>query len=331
MSRKENQKLKVLCILEILKKYSDEEHPLNAAQISKYLEDYGIESERKSIYNDIKLLEDFGFDIIKSANKGWFIGEREFEIPEIYLLSDAVRSAKFISAKKSHELILKLNSMLSVHQEKRIKGSVFFSGTDKCANEELYYNIDKINSAIENKKQIKLVYSSRIFDSNRNVKRKQKEMLINPYALTWQDDYYYLIGNYAKYNNLIHLRLDRINSITITDTPCRHFSEVSDYKDRFDIADYTNKLFGMYTGEIDTIQLRANRKITEQLLDRFSEEIFITDVSDEQFSFKVKAVISEALITWIINYGKDLTVLKPEKLKEMVKARAQQVLDNYGD
>lgn len=331
MSRKENQKLKVLCILEILKKYSDEEHPLNAAKISKYLEDYGIESERKSIYNDIKLLEDFGFDIIKSANKGWFIGEREFEIPEIYLLSDAVRSAKFISAKKSHELIAKLNSMLSVHQEKRIKDSVFFSGTDKCVNEELYYNIDKINSAIENKKQIKLVYSSRIFDSNRNVKRNQKEMLINPYALTWQDDYYYLIGNYAKYDNLIHLRLDRINSITITDTPCRHFSEVSDYKDRFDIADYTNKLFGMYTGEIDTIQLRANRKITEQLLDRFSEEIFITDVSDEQFSFKVKAVISEALITWIINYGKDLTVLKPEKLKEMVKARAQQVLDNYGD
>lgn len=331
MSRKENQKLKVLCILKILKKYSDEEHPLNATKISKYLEDYGIESERKSIYNDIKLLEDFGFDIIKSANKGWFIGEREFEIPEIYLLSDAVRSAKFISAKKSRELIAKLNSMLSVHQEKRIKDSVFFSGTDKCVNEELYYNIDKINSAIENKKQIKLVYSSRIFDSNRNVKRKQKEMLINPYALTWQDDYYYLIGNYAKYDNLIHLRLDRINSITITDTPCRHFSEVSDYKDRFDIADYTNKLFGMYTGEIDTIQLRANRKITEQLLDRFSEEIFITDVSDEQFSFKVKAVISEALITWIINYGKDLTVLKPEKLKEMVKARAQQVLDNYGD
>ena len=329
MPRKENQKLKVLCILEIFKKYSDEEHPLNAAKIAGYLENYGIEAERKSIYNDIKLLEEFGFDIIKSDNRGWFIGEREFEIPEIYLLSDAVRSAKFISTKKSRELISKLNSMLSIHQEKRIKNSVFFGESDKCANEELYYNIDKINSAIENKKQIKLVYSSRYFDGNRNVVRKQKEMIINPYALTWQDDYYYLIGNYSKYDNLIHLRLDRINSITITDTPCRHFSEVSEYTDRFDTADYTDKLFGMYTGEIDTVKLRANRKITEQILDRFSEEIFITDVSDEQFSFTVDAVISDALITWIINYGKDLTVLKPEKLKEMVKERAQQVLDNY--
>lgn len=331
MPRKENQKLKVICILEILKKHSDEEHPLNAVEISEYLEDYGIESERKSIYNDIKLLEDFGYDIIKSANKGWFIGEREFEIPEIYLLSDAVRSAKFISAKKSRELISKLNAMLSLHQQKRIKESVFFASGDKCANEELYYNIDKINSAIENKKQIKLIYSSRIFDPDRNIKRKQKEMLINPYALTWQDDYYYLIGNHSKYDNLIHLRLDRISSVELTDNVCRPFSEVSEYKDRFDTADYTNKLFGMYTGELDTIKFKANRKITEQLLDRFSEEIFITDVSDEYFSFNVKAVISDALITWIINYGKDLTVLKPEKLKEMVKDRALEVLKNYGE
>ena len=87
----------------------------------------------------------------------------------------------------------------------------------------------------------------------------------------------------------------------------------------------------MYTGELDTIKFKANRKITEQLLDRFSEEIFITDVSDEYFSFNVKAVISDALITWIINYGKDLTVLKPEKLKEMVKDRALEVLKNYGE
>ncbi len=332
MARKENQKLKLIYTLDILKKYSDEENPINALKIAEYLADYGIEAERKSIYNDIKVLEDYGCDIIKSSSKkGWFIGSREFEVPEIYLLTDAVRSAKFISSKKSRELLNKLNSMLSIHQAKKIKNSVFFAPNDKCGNEELYYSIDTITSAIESKKQIKLNYSSREFSQNRQVERKYKEMTLNPYALTWQDDHYYLICNYSKYDNLIHLRLDRISSVVITDVPVRHFSEVSEYTEFFDTADYTKKLFSMFTGTITDIHLRCRREITEQVLDRFTEDIFITDVTDEQFSFRVKAVISDALVTWIINYGKDLTVLKPDNLKDMVKNRALEVLSNYGD
>lgn len=331
MPRRENQKLKLIYILDILKKYSDEDNPLNASQIMERLSEYGICAERKSVYADIQALEDYGCDIIKAADskKGWFIGEREFEVPEIYLLADAVRSAKFISSKKSRELINKLNSMLSVHQAKKIKNSVFFVSGDKCPNEELYYSIDKISTAIENKKQIKLSYSSRLFTTDRKVERRYKEMLINPYALTWQDDHYYLIGNYVKYDNLIHLRLDRISSVEITDNAVRHFSEVSEYTDYFDTADYTNKLFGMYTGELTEVQLRCDRSITEQVLDRFSEDIFIKDVTDTKFSFAVKAIISEALVTWIINYGKNLTVIKPDALKEMVKNRALEVLNNY--
>lgn len=330
MARKENQKLKLICILDILKKYSDEDHPLNATKITEYLEELEISAERKSVYNDIKILEDYGCDIIKSS-KGWFIGCRDFEIPEIYLLADAVRSARFISSKKSRELLNKLNSMLSIHQAKRLKNSVFFASNDKSGNEEIYYSIDKISTAIENRKQIKLSYSSRFFSKERTVERRYKEMLINPYALTWQDDHYYLIGNYAKYDNLIHLRLDRINSVTVTEKEIRHFSEVSEYKDFFDTADYTKKLFSMFTGEITDIHFRCNKNITEQVLDRFTENIFITDVTEQEFSFRVKAVISDALVTWIINYGKDLTVLKPDNLKEMIKNRALDVLSNYGD
>ena len=330
MPRKEKQKLKLICTLDILKKYSDEQNPINASKIAEYLLDYGIETERKSVYSDIAALGEYGCDIIKAADskKGWFIGDREFEVPEIYLLSDAVRSAKFISAKKTAELITKLNSMLSVYQSQR-KKSVFFGTTDKCGNEELYYNIDKISSAIEEKKQIRLNYSTRGFDSQRRVERKYKEMLINPYALTWQDDHYYLIGNHAKYDNLIHLRLDRINGVEITDTPTRHFSEVSSYKEVFDTADYTNKLFGMYSGEVSKIELCCKRSITEQVLDRFSENIFIKNVTENEFSFTFNGVISDALITWIINYGADLKVVKPDKLRQMVVERARTVLENY--
>lgn len=330
MSKRARQKLKLIYTLDILKKYSDEENPLNAAKIAEKLLDYGIEAERKSIYDDIACLEEYGCDIIKSVSpKGWFIGDREFEIPEIYLLCDAVRSAKFISAKKSAELIEKLNSMLSTNQVKRRESSVYFGAADKCGNEELYYNIDKITAAIEDGKQIEFTYSSRYFDSDREVKQSKKEMVVNPYALTWQDDHYYLIGNHTKYNNLIHLRLDRISSVEVLAVKARHYSEVCSYTEFFDTADYTNKLFGMHGGFLTEVELCCNKKITEQVLDRFSERIFIKKVTEDEFCFTVKAAISDALVTWIINYGSNLRVNSPEILKEMVMDRAKTVLKNY--
>lgn len=333
MAERSNQKLKLIYILDILKRYSDEDNPLNATEIAEKLAQFDVTAERKSIYDDIAHLEQYGCDIIKATRpkKGWFIGDREFEVPEIYLLCDAVRSAKFISSKKTRELLQKLNLMLSVYQAKRWKNSVFFSIGDKSANEEIYYNIDTLSNAIENKKQVSFEYSSRVFDQNREVERKIKKMVINPYALTWQDDYYYLIGNYSKYDNLIHLRLDRINNVEILETDARHFSEVSEYTDYFDIADYTNKLFGMHSGELYDVEFCCNRDITEQVIDRFSEKIFITKVNEKTFNFTVKAALSQALVTWIMNYGSGLKVVKPEILQDMVKQRAKEVLEIYGN
>lgn len=331
MARGSNQKLKLIYTLDILKRYSDEDNPINAVDIVEKLAEMGIDAERKSIYNDIAVLEQYGCDIIKTSTpkKGWFIGDREFEVPEIYLLCDAVRSAKFISSKKTRDLLSKLNSMLSIYQSKRGEGSVYFGEQDKCENEELYYNIDKISNAIESKKQIRLINSRRALDSNREIVLTKKQMVVNPYALTWQDDYYYLICNYEKYDNLIHLRLDRISNVEILDTTARHFSKVSEYNDNFDISDYTKKLFGMYTGELSEVEFCCSSKITEQILDRFSKSIFIKKVTKNTFNVTVNAVVSEALVTWIINYGEELKVVKPEKLQEMVIKRAKKVLENY--
>ena len=154
---------------------------------------------------------------------------------------------------------------------------------------------------------------------------------LNPYALLWEADHYYLIGNHQKYDNLIHLRLDRIRSAESLDTLARHFSEVSDYKEFFDTADYTNKLFGMYSGDVKEIKFWCHKDISEPVFDRFGENIFITDVTDDGFCFKIKAVLSEALVTWIMNYGQALKVIKPIELIEMVKNRAKTVLENYKD
>lgn len=331
MSKQRGSKLRILYVLDILKKYSDENNPLNASDISEKLAEMGIAAERKTVYDDISSLEFYGADIIKTASpkKGWFIGEREFEIPEIYLLSDAVRSAKFISTKKTRELLSKLGSMLSVNTEKNHNRSVFFNLSDKCGNEEIYYSIDKINRAIEENRQIKLEYTSRVLGDNRKVEKKTKQMIINPYALAWQDDYYYLLGNHSKYDNLIHLRVDKITACEILDTKSRHFSEVSSYKEYFDTADYLNRLFGMFSGDLENIEFRCNKKIAEPVFDRFSEDIFIKNVSGEYFGFTVTAAVSPALVTWIMNYGGDLKVVKPEYLKEMIKKRAEDILISY--
>lgn len=331
MAKQPRQKLKLLYVLDILKKYSDEYHPLNASEIAEKLSFYGIEAERKSIYDDILQLEIYGADIIKSSNKkGWFIGSRDFETPEINLLCDAVKSANFISTNKTRELLSKLTDMLSENEKDKHR-DVFFNPNLKCKNEEIYYTIDKLNTAIKTKKQVTLKYSLRVLSNGREIEKKTKEMLINPYALTWQDDHYYLVGNYAKYDNLIHLRVDRINKVVITETDSRHFSEVSEYTDFFDIADYTKKLFSMHGGELFDVELCCNKSIIEHVLDRFGENIYIKNVNEDTFSFKTQLSLSEALVTWILNFGENITVKKPEKLREMIKTRVSKVLKNYED
>ena len=328
MAKQYGQKLKILVILDILRKYSDEENPICATDICEKLNELGISAERKSVYTDIAELCDYGYDIIK-CKKGYFLASREFEEPEIHLLCDAVRTANFITAKKTTELVNKLSSMLSVNKASRLEKGIYFDSESKCTNEQIYYNIHKICEAISTKKQMSVEYGVRKLTPNRTIEYATKEMVINPYALTWRDDHYYLICNHSKYDNLMHLRLDRIYSAEILNSKTRYFGEVSEYKDFFNTADYTKKLFGMHGGEEIEIELRCNEKILEPIVDRFSEKIFIKNVNNGEFSFTAKAVLSEALVTFIINFGENIKVEKPQLLKDMVKERAQKVYEIY--
>lgn len=330
MAKKQGQRLKILYILDFLKRESDEEHPVTAADICEYLDSQGIAAERKSVYADISALTDYGADIVRSGSpRGWFLASREFEEPEIYLLADAVRTAGFISAAKTRELVKKLDSFVSRYQAQKRENRVYFSSCAKSVNEEIFYSIDKISRAVSEKKKISFEYVNRVLSPDRTIEKQKRDMLISPYALTWQDDHYYVIGNYEKYDNLIHLRLDRMYKVEITDMPQRHFSEVSEYTDYFDTPDYTAKLFGMHGGEIYDIELKCSKKITEQVADRFGEDIFIKKVTDEDFCFTVRAALSDALVSWVISYGDRVKVLEPQILRDMVISRTEKVLGLY--
>ncbi len=326
-----NGRLKLLYIIDILRTYTDEEHPLSAPEICDKLAQYGVSAERKAIYEDIDALLNYGFDIIKTRvpRAGYFLASREFETSEIYLLQDAVRTAKFISAKKSRELVKKLDTMLSRHQSRRFTDGIYVSEYGKCKNEEIFYNIDHIKSAIDNKHKIILKYKTRILGEDKSVVSDEKTRKISPYALTWQDDHYYLIGNYERYDNLIHLRIDRMHSVTETQEPIRHYSEVCDYSEYFDVADYTKRLFSMFGGETERVEMRCSRNALEQVADRFGDDIYITKLTDTHFNFSVDVVISDALVTWIMNYGNRIEVVAPQNLREMIKTRADEILKTY--
>ena len=325
MESRRNGKLKILYIIDILKKYSDEEHPLNATEICRYLENYGIFAERKAIYDDLENLILYGYDIIKtrSPRSGVFLASREFEIPEIYLLTDAVQAADFITPKKTRELVSKLDDMMSAEQAKIREKSTYIDYAHKCDNEEIFISIDTARQAIENRNKITLRYITRKLGDGRKIIDTEKHFKVSPYALIWTDDHYYLVCNNEKYNNLMHLRLDKMKSVTQIAEPYRHFSEVSEYTDRFDTSDYVSKTFNMFGGDLSEIELRCNERILEQVVDRFSENIHITERADGKFSFRVKALASEGLVGWIMQFGSDIEVVSPAELRNTVKKKIE--------
>lgn len=329
MSKSWGQKLKLIAVLDVLREHSDEENPITASAICDLLAERGITAERKSVYADIEALTDYGYDIVRSYSpKGFFLGSREFEEAEIYLLSDAVRTAKFISPKKTRVLVKKLDSLLSRGQRKKREKDIYFNPSQKCSNEEIFYNIDTISQAIRQNKMVEFDYVSREL-KGREFVDVIKKLWVSPYALTWQDDHYYLICNFQKYDNLVHMRLDRMSKVKIRKETARHFSEVSEYTDFFDVADYTNKIFGMFTGDIQTIELCCKKKLAKTVVDRFSENIFITNVTDDEFCFSYKAAVSDALVTFLLNFGDEIKVINPQNLKEMIVNRAEKVINMY--
>ena len=325
------QKLRLLYIIDILSRKSDEDHPLSATDIMDFLrEDYGVECERKTVYDCIENLNNYGYEIIKSQSpRGYFMTPYYFEPAELRLLIDAVQAADFISAKKTKSLIKKFSSFASEYQYKKLEKQVYIDNRNKCANENLFIVIDVIDSAILSKKQIEVVYRRRKIVDGKTARYEEKTMIINPYALIWADDHYYLVGNYSKYNNLIHLRIDRLKSVKVLDTYSRHFSEVSPYQAFFDIADYSNKHLSMFSGDIKPVEMICNNTMIEDFIDQFGEKIIMRPYDDENFIVKVDVAVTDGLVAWIMQYGNKIKVKSPKELKNMIVDKTNSILELY--
>lgn len=333
MADKGYTKLKLLYVKDFLDKQSDEEHPVSVEDINEMLLAKEIECERKSIYSDVKTLKEYGMDIlsVRQPKTGYCVCSRDFELPELRLLIDAVQAANFITPKKTKELIKKIGTLCSVSQAKMLEKQVYIEKRHKCSNEEIYYNIDIINRAIQSGKRISFIYQKRQLDTAENkVVTEEKEFSVSPYAMIWSNDHYYLIANNQKYNNLMHTRIDRMKKVEILEERARKFSEVSPYKSYFDSADYSGKIFNMFSGDTQTLEMLCDNSMLEEIVDRFGNNALIRTGDDEtRFLVDTKCVISEGLVSWIMQFGGRIEVLEPASLREQVKTRAEEIARMY--
>lgn len=329
MAKSNATKLRLLYVMQYLEDYSCEDEPISCAEILKYLENDGIIAERKAIYDDIFQLSEFGLDIVKTKTPkaGWFLASRTFEDAEVYLLADAVRTADFITTKKTEQLVDKLYSVIGKKRKTLLKKNGIAS-LRKCANESVYYNIDLLSTAIAKRKQVTLDYVKRELNK-RDIIENKRSFTINPYALIWNDDHYYLVGNNAKHNNFTHLRVDKIKNVKITDVPRRECSDFMGNDYIFDAAQYSQRSFNMFSGEESKITLRCTYDLLDKVIDRFTDKIYIRNSEDGCFSFDVNAFVSEGLLGWILQFGGKIEVIAPEGLRKQMKDAAVKMYETY--
>lgn len=326
-----SSKTKTLLIFKYLSDFSDEEHPLSAGELIEMLKNDGCSCERKSIYADIKALNDIGFDIVtaRSPKRGFFMATRRFELPQVRLLIDAVSSAGFITPNKTRDLVEKLETLVSKNQASELVSQVYVGSSVKCDNEEIYYVIDSLHGAILNKTKVKFIYKRRNIDKANRKSYTEKTFKVSPYALIWKDDHYYLVCNNEKYNNLMNLRLDRIRKIEILDEPARPVNEVSEYESVLDVADYTSKMFNMYSGQSASVRLLCDLDLREEIMDRFGAKIPLTAVDSNHFETTINAALSDGLISWVMEFGEKLKVLEPQELADKIKEKALKIAELY--
>lgn len=327
----QSTKIKTLLIYQYLRKFSDEDNPLSSAELIDMLKKDGIECERKSIYADVKALNEIGCEVVSTVTpkRGFYLASREYEPPEVRLLVDAVKSAAFITPEKTRSLISKLRGLLSVNQAAALSPQVYLEGANKCDNEEIYYIIDMLDEAISAKQQVRFKYRTRKIDKENKKSYTTKVFVVSPYALIWKDDRYYLVCNKDSHDNLMNLRLDRIRNITPLDTPARPVCECSEYKEDFDPADYSSKMFNMFSGRVDTVTLRCHLDLREQILDRFGTSVPLTAVDIWHFETNVEAAVSDGFVSWIMQFGDRIKVVQPQYLADMVREKARKITEIY--
>ena len=314
MAKSAGQKLKLLYIIKLLSENTDENHPAGTADIIAYLDANGIHSERKSIYDDIEKLCDFGYDIVQVHSRlggGYYMASREFELAELKLLVDAVQSSRFITSRKSRSLIRKLELLAGKQDAGKLQRQVYVAGRIKTENESIYYNIDNIHRAIQENRQISFQY----LDWNLNkelVPRVGGKRKVSPWALIWREENYYLAAYDSVDGIMKHYRVDKMGHVDVL----KEEREGLELFEKVDPAVYTNLTFGMFSGDEETVTLQFPNRLIGVVLDRFGREADIRPMTDRVFRIRVRVAVSGQFFGWLAGIGREAVIVSPAAVKE---------------
>ena len=328
MAAGDNQKLKMLYLVKIFSEETDDSHALSLQEIVDRLEAYGVNAERKTLYKDFGELEKFGLEILSEQsgrNVLYHLATRRFELPELKLLVDAVQGSRFITEKKSRQLIKKLESLASIYEAQRLQRQVLITGRIKAMNESIFYNVDMLHEAINADRQIRFQYFQWNVRREQELRHGGEWYRISPWCLLWDDENYYLVAYDANDRKIKHYRVDKILRLSITDKPREGKQQFKE----FDAAKYTRSLFGMYGGKLTRVTLEGRSNMVGPLIDRFGKDITIQPIDDDTFTASVEVSASRHFIAWIIALGDGVRITGPKSLVEDMRAEAKRLAELY--
>mgnify|MGYP001034073682 CR=1 FL=1 len=325
MAKSPNQKTKLLHLARMLLRQTDEDHPLTVPEIIERLAREDIKAERKSVYDDLEALRLFGLDVQSRKGKapGWFVGAREFELPEVKLLMDAVQSSRFLTQKKSDALIRKLERLASVHQGGQLQRQVYVSGRIKVMNESIYYNVDKLHDAIAKRKAITFKYFDYDTARKKVFHHGGKRYVVSPYGLIWNSENYYLVAFDHAHRELRHYRVDKMSEIVVSGME----REGEEMYPGFQLAEYGQKHFGMYSGPEMRVTLRGQREKAGLVWDRFGQDMILVPEGEDYFTVTLPVVVSPQFFGWLLGLGGSVTLTGPQEAVAAYRQRLEEALE----
>ncbi len=328
MARSENQKEKLVRLIEILMRRTDEEIGLTMSEIIEALSEYGISAERKSLYNDFLVLEGLGFSVVRLSGNppAYTLAERIFESAELKLLVDAVQSSKFITASKSKELIDKLKLFAGAKTSGELDRQVFVEDRVKSENSSVLYTVDTIHKAINSNTKISFAYFDYDSTKRRALRHGGERYNVSPKMLIWSDENYYLVAYDEREGLIKNFRVDKMVKTKREEELC----SIAADKYKLNPADYSRKIFGMYGGKEELVTLEVRDRLAGVMIDRFGlKNSFIK--TDFGFRMAISVMISPTFYSWVMGFGKDIKILKPDYVREDYIKRLKEISLIYGE
>ncbi len=328
MPKGANSKLKLYYLAQIMLERTDEDHYLTMPEIMAALGEYGMTADRKTIYADLRDLEQLGIEV-EGETVGnryhYHVISRTFEVAELKLLVDAIQSSKFITERKTNTLIKKLEKLVSKYDAMKLQRQVYVSGRIKTMNESIYYTIDAIHHAISENKKIQFQYFQWNVKKEMELRHEGAYYHISPWGLSWDDENYYLVGYDSEAGKIKHYRVDKMLRIRMTEEE----REGREHFKKLDMADYSKKSFGMFGGKEQRVKLLVDNSMAGVIIDRFGKDLMMIPAGDNQFTVNVDVHVSGQFLGWIISLGEGVKIVAPEEVLEMMQKEIERLSRQY--